>query len=340
MQTRVSKDVVSLVYVRWAIPSWRFGLVGRSPCPRTLESQGRSERRASLLDSHGSRQGVEVLAKRGKFGMVGFMRRALPVVAVVLVVAVAATDWPLGWSYWAEHPLVAAIVGGAALLVLAGTAFDAYVARRERARWHQVAWAASSDFALLFEDAWLSMVRLIGVNVTFEPFMQAFCAKGYQRAVSEFGTGRLTQKQVDQMTGDPPDLPDEFIRSRVAVLTGDQEWLDAAMLDVRIVLRRHSEAVSRWAGTTTLLRDEAFMRAVTASIATIDKLVVVMNLIDWVTAPGREGRDRFTNEWIALHRAFRRENAVWLQRVYHDASAARQVLGNVESWLDTPAESD
>jgi hypothetical protein len=257
-------------------------------------------------------------------------RKALPALAVVLVLAVTATDWPLGWSFWVDHPLVAAVAGGIALLVLAGTALDAYVAHRERSRWYLIPWAASSDFALVFEDAWLAMVRLLGVDAQFEPFMQTFTADGHRRAVELCGREGFRWYESALMIGEPPDLPETFMRPRLSVLTADQVWLDSAFLAVRMILRRHSDAVSRWAGTTTLLRDEAFMQAVSGSIPTIDKLVVVMNLLD---LPDDESRAKLVDSWIELHRAFRHENAVWLKRVYRDASDARQALVETEVWL-------
>ncbi len=262
------------------------------------------------------------------------MRRAwiLPVAAVVLVVAVTATDWPIGWSFWVDHPLVAAVVGGIVLLVLAGTALDAYVGHRERTRWHQIAWAASSDFALVFEDAWMLMMWLRGIDAPFEPFMQSFSEAAHQRAVELCGRRRIVGWDVSElMTGDPPDLPEEFIRARVHLLTLDQVWLDAALLAVRVILRRHSDAVSRWAGTTALLRDERFMQAITASIPTIDKLVLVMNLIDIPSDEQR--RVELSQAWIDLHRAFRHETALWLKRVFDDASEARHALAMTETWL-------
>jgi hypothetical protein len=49
-------------------------------------------------------------------------RRWLPVAAGLLVLAAVATDWPLGWSFWVEHPLIAAVAGGAVLLIFTAAA--------------------------------------------------------------------------------------------------------------------------------------------------------------------------------------------------------------------------
>ena len=41
-----------------------------------------------------------------------FGRLRWPALALVLAVGVSLTDWPLGWSFWVDHPLDAAIVAG------------------------------------------------------------------------------------------------------------------------------------------------------------------------------------------------------------------------------------
>jgi hypothetical protein len=221
--------------------------------------------------------------------------------------------------------------------VLAGTALDAYVGHRERMRWRRVAWAASSDISLIFEDAWLTMARLIGVDAIGDPRAQMFCARGYELAVDLFGHVPGMGAAFERVAvGEPRDLPEAFIRRRVARLCTENEWLDSAMTAVRMILRRHSDGVGRWAGATALLRDEAFMQAVTASTPTIDKLIIVMNLVDEAYAPRRRDvTSELCDAWLSIHRAFREENAVWLRRVAADSVASRAIL---HDWVAPPGE--
>lgn len=84
-------------------------------------------------------------------GVSGPWRRWLPPGTVGLVVGSALWDWPGGWSFWIDHPLVQNLVAGFALLLLAGAVVAAFLRRRGARRWVGVGRAAAIEFAVFFE---------------------------------------------------------------------------------------------------------------------------------------------------------------------------------------------
>ena len=62
-------------------------------------------------------------------------RRYLPLVAILLTVALVVSDWPLDWSFWIDHPFIAALAAGLVLLLLTGSVVDAILRRREARSW-------------------------------------------------------------------------------------------------------------------------------------------------------------------------------------------------------------
>jgi hypothetical protein len=91
-------------------------------------------------------------------------RRWLPVAAGLLLLAAIATDWPLGWSFWAGHPLVAAVTGGAVLLIFTGAVVDAYLQRREARRWQHIGHGAAHEFVNIFQSGGMALLQLLGYD--------------------------------------------------------------------------------------------------------------------------------------------------------------------------------
>jgi hypothetical protein len=96
-------------------------------------------------------------------------RYAWPIAAVATAVAVSLTDWPLGWSFWVDHPLDAALVAGAVLVFVTATVLDAYLRSREARRWRSVGRAAAAEFSHVFDQATIAMLGLLGFEARREP---------------------------------------------------------------------------------------------------------------------------------------------------------------------------
>ena len=75
----------------------------------------------------------------------------------------ALSDWPVEWPFWIDHPLIAALAAGLALLFLTGAVVDSYVRRREARRWVGVGRAAAIEFAVYIAVRWV-MPQLLGVD--------------------------------------------------------------------------------------------------------------------------------------------------------------------------------
>jgi hypothetical protein len=117
-------------------------------------------------------------------GETGLWRRWLPLAAVGLVVGLALSDWPGAWPFWIDHPLIAALVGGIALLFLTGAVVDSFLRRREARRWVGVGRAAAIEFAVFFETTRWVMVQLLGVDfwVRVSPDLELNLAPARSRA--------------------------------------------------------------------------------------------------------------------------------------------------------------
>ena len=92
------------------------------------------------------------------------VRAWLPGIAVVVALLLAATDYPLGWAVWVEHPFFAALVAGLVIVFLTATVIDAFLRRREAARWIDINRAAATAFWQVFSDSYRAAFALLGFD--------------------------------------------------------------------------------------------------------------------------------------------------------------------------------
>ena len=92
------------------------------------------------------------------------LRAGLPLIAVVVAVSLALSDWPIGWRLWVDHPYLTAFVAGGALLFVAGAVVDSHFRRREAHRWHGLGFVAAGEFASIQYDTGIAMAALVGID--------------------------------------------------------------------------------------------------------------------------------------------------------------------------------
>jgi cell division protein FtsW (lipid II flippase) len=89
-----------------------------------------------------------------------------PLLAVLGSAALVLTDWPLGWSFWVDHPLVAAVVAGLLVVIVTVAVIDSYLRSREAKRWGSVGRIAAAEFSHVFDQAQLGLLGMLGFDVS------------------------------------------------------------------------------------------------------------------------------------------------------------------------------
>lgn len=260
-------------------------------------------------------------------------RAGLPFVAVTVALALAISDWPLGWRMWVEHPYIAAFVGGAALLFVAGAVVDAHFRRREAHRWHGLAFVAAGEFAAIQYDTGIAMAALIGTGDGYRlradvEFHLEVARERVAELIAHAGDGFATDGGEDDA---------ELLASRLVVLVADDLWRRSCSQTLRVARGHLVEAVSRWTGTFAILNDDEQFNRVGRAVAIMDLITALhMSLVAIRTSDGHidadaAGFSTFVTQWRTLLESVNAELDFWNSR--------RRVHARVEltSLLGQPA---
>src|SRR5262249_5252 len=153
----------------------------------------------------------------------------LPGIAVLVSLALVATDWPLEWSFWIDHPFVAALVAGLVLLLLTGSVLDVVLRRREASRWRDLGPGAAYALEQLFILYRIAMLQLRGaradVQLTAEIELQVAPARA--RAIELLG--QLPSPVELELMMEYTEAGTRSVRAdRLPALVRDDEWCDHA----------------------------------------------------------------------------------------------------------------
>jgi|SRR5665213_795908 len=249
------------------------------------------------------------------------LRAGLPYIAVSVAVGLAASDWPLGWRAWVEHPYVTAFVGGAALLFVAGAVVDSHFRRREAHRWHGLGFVAAGEFASIQYDTGIAMAALIGID------------DGYRlRSDVEFHLAVSRDRAAELFAGNSGviergELDDESVTSRLAVLIADDAWRRGCSQTLRVARGHLVDAVSRWTGTFAILNDDEQFNRVARTVTIMD-LITALHMSLVAIRPSHERADTdsgfatFVTQWLTLLHSVNTELDFW--------NARRRVHARVE----------
>jgi hypothetical protein len=253
---------------------------------------------------------------------VALKRVRWPLMAVAVVVGVSLSDWPFGWAFWVDHPLVAAVVAGLLVLLVAGAAVDAYIRAREAKRWRSVGRAAAAELSHIFDQATLAMLALLGFDEGPAREEIEYALRPVRKKVSEL----LAPPRADGIDllwrqrdpADPGD--DEWQRERLTVLVQNREWIRGCHAVMVACSRLQLETISRWVATFAILSDDDQVTRIDGAMRLIER---TRALDTKLLAEGREPAARQVSEalddWAALLAGFRREANYWYRRYQADA---------------------
>ncbi|HEY1777069.1 MAG TPA: hypothetical protein VGG41_12995 [Solirubrobacteraceae bacterium] len=236
--------------------------------------------------------------------------------AILLAVALAISDWPLGWRFWGHHPFIAEFAGGLALLFVAGSVFDAYRRRREAHRWHGLGFAAAGELAAILYDTAIAVSALTGSD------------DGYRlRSDVEFHLGPARDRATRLMGRAPIDAdaiydePDPGgAAGMFSTLIGDAAWRRGASQTLRVSRSHLVEAVSRWATTFAVLNDDEDFNRVAHTVTIMDQITSLHMTLVAVPQAGEAvnldpvALSSFATQWTKLRDAVDTELAFWTAR--------------------------
>lgn len=262
------------------------------------------------------------------------LRRYLPWIAVALAVALVATDWPLGWSFWIDHPFIAALAAGLVLLLLTVSVVDAILRRREAKRWRDLGRGAAYALEQLFYLSRIAMLQLLGarVDVQLTTEIELQVAPARARAIELLGP-LPPPVELDLMI-EYTEAGTRSLRSdRLPALVEDDEWCDHALLTLLALARLHETTIARWVGAFGTLGDSEGFRRIGGSIHLTDRIEIIgqnLLVIRRLRADGRvsdpatlAGATRaVVDRWVELARAYDEEALYWEARRAADAGAA------------------
>ena len=264
------------------------------------------------------------------------LRRWLPVVAVALAVAISLTDWPLGWSFWLDHPLTAAFVAGLVLLLLTGSVVDAYLRRREAKRWTSLGRVAASEFFIFFDLARMILVHLLGFDygARVSPQIETHLTGARERAAYLIPM-TLSTSQAYALAHTRATYV-EAQEQRLPRLVADEEWSDKTSLTLMELTLNLGQAIARWAGIFAILGDEERFQHAAESVRVIDEIRAVVEHLQHIQQlqdPVTEETpvQQFTVEesiaalithWVALTEALADEDRYWEQQLHAETKTA------------------
>ena len=251
-------------------------------------------------------------------------RRYLPLVAILLTVALVVSDWPLDWSFWIDHPFIAALAAGLVLLLLTGSVVDAILRRREARSWVDVGRGAAYALDQVFYLSGIAMFQLLGVGsgLRLTPEIEFHVAPARARAAA------LLPNRPD-----PGDVLIEYNEEgasalreeRLPILLRDDKWRDHALFAVLALARAQEMTIARWISAFGALGDNAGFRRVGRSIGILDRAEVVAQQLTVLRDAGVAGGefDRAASDvavrsvmtyWEELVRAYYDEAYYWEDR--------------------------
>lgn len=265
------------------------------------------------------------------------LRAGLPFIAVAVAVALALSDWPLGWRMWVEHPYIAAFVGGAALLFVAGAVVDAHFRRREAHRWHGLAFVAAGEFAAIQYDTGIAMAALIGIDDGYRLRSDI----EFHLAVARERVVELVRSDGDGFVAPGGVVDEELLASRLAVLVADDTWRRSCSQTLRVARGHLVDAVSRWTGTFAILNDDEQFNRVGRAVAIMDLITALhMSLVAIGPSAGRVDVDAagfatFVAQWQTLLKSVNTELDFWnARRRVHARVELASLLGEPAAGLD------
>jgi hypothetical protein len=257
---------------------------------------------------------------------VDVLRRSLPWFAIVVATLAFVSDWPLGWSAWTEHPLVAAFVAGLVLLLLTGSVVDVILQRREARRWVDLGRGAAYALDQVFYLSGIAMYQLVGVghDTRLTPEIEFHVAPARKRArellANVSGVPDMDVLLVEYDEEHAAAVHDE----RLPVLLPDALWREYVVLALLALARAQEATIARWISAFGALGDAEGFRRVSRSIAILDRAeVVVQQLLTVAEVEAKGARSdgatkqatrTVTTYWKQLVHAYAQEALYWETR--------------------------
>jgi hypothetical protein len=200
------------------------------------------------------------------------LRQYLPGVALALTVALVATDWPLGWTLWVDHPFVAALAAGLVLLLLTGSVVDAILRRREARRWRDLGRGAAYALDQVFWLSRIALFQLLGARGDIQLTLEIELHVGPARDRALELLGQVPESdELDIMTEYDLDRATLLQDARLPTLLRDPAWCDRAMFALLTLARVQETTIARWVGAFGVLGDSEGFRRIGESIAIADR---------------------------------------------------------------------
>ena len=255
--------------------------------------------------------------------MILVLRRYLPALAIVLASVLVLSDWPLDWSFWLDHPLVAALVAGLVLLLLTGSVVDVILRRREARRWVDFGRGAAYALDQVFYFSGIAMFQLLGVggDMRLSPEIEFHVAPARARA-AQLLQNRPDPGGVDVMIEVNEERASALRADRLPILLRDDQWRDHALLAILAFARAQETTIARWISAFGALGDHEGFRRVGRSIEILDRAEVVVQHLLVIRDAGAQfdpaasdtAMRTVMSYWEELVRAYYEEAYYWEDR--------------------------
>ena len=255
--------------------------------------------------------------------MILVLRRYLPALAIVLASVLVLSDWPLDWSFWLDHPLVAALVAGLVLLLLTGSVVDVILRRQEARRWVDFGRGAAYALDQVFYFSGIAMFQLLGVggDIRLSPEIEFHVAPARARA-AQLLPNRPDPGGVDVMIEVNEERASALRADRLPILLRDGQWRDHALLAILAFARAQETTIARWISAFGALGDYEGFRRVGRSIEILDRAEVVVQHLLVIRDAGAQfdpaasdtAMRTVMSYWEELVRAYYEEAYYWEDR--------------------------